>query len=174
VKTPLCEFCLKSGILCPKCQEKVNSGEISKTDLKVARMLMMLSESYSSLKQLSFHKSYETDGVIAIVVGRGNLPHLLGYGGKILREVSKNTGKKIRVLEKGVDARKFLEDLLAPSSITSLNTIWLPDGSTETRVILSGHSRRLPIDIETLKVLAERIQGITIRVEFEMPGGRYS
>ena len=169
MKTPLCEFCLKSGILCPKCQEKINSGEISKEDVQIARMLLKLSERYPSLQKISFYKSYEINGVIAIVVERGDLPHLLGYSGKILREMSKTAGKKIRVLEKGVDARKFLEDLFAPSNITSLNIIWLPDGSTETRVILSGHSRKLPINTETLKVLAKRIRGITIRVEFEIP-----
>ena len=169
VKTPLCEFCLKSGILCPKCQGKVNSGEISEGDVRIARMLLKISEHYPSLQNISFHKSYEIDGVIAIVVDRGDLPHLLGYSGKILRELDEVTGKKVRVLEEGVDARKFLEDLFAPSGIASLNTIWLPDGSTETRVILSGPARRLPIDVETLKALAEKIRGITIRVEFEIP-----
>ena len=43
--------------------------------------------------------------------------------------------KMSRVLEYGADDRKFLEDLFVPFSILTINTIWLPDGTTETRVI---------------------------------------
>jgi hypothetical protein len=39
---------LKSGILCPKCSEKVKSGEITDSDLKIARVLLSLEESYPS------------------------------------------------------------------------------------------------------------------------------
>ena len=63
--------------------------------------------------------------------------------------------------------RKFLEDLLAPVSITSLNTIWVPDGTTETRVIISGRPKRLTVSMNTLKELVKKVQGRTIRVEFE-------
>ena len=169
VKTPLCDFCLRSGILCVRCQEKLRSGEISERDVQIARELLRLSERYPSIQKVSFHKSYEVDDVIAILVDPGDLPHLLGYDGKVLKALSKVTGKKIRVLEKGASARKFLEDLLTPLNIASLNKVWLPDGTTETKVILSGRPRRLPISIETLRALAEKMRGMAVRVEFEAP-----
>lgn len=92
---------------------------------------------------------------------------LLGYRGKIVRTLGEKTGKKIRVLEHGVDYRKFLEDLFAPLSIITINTIWLPDGTTETRVILKKRGRRRPpIKVEALKEIAQKLHGITLRVEF--------
>lgn len=166
MKTPLCNFCLKSGILCPKCQEKIRLGEIDETDVQVARLLLKLEERYPPLQKISFHKAHKVKGILALVVGQGDLPHLLGHGGKIVRDIHEKTGKKVRILEKGGDTRKFLEDLFAPVSIITINTIWLPDGSTETRVVLSGHHRRLPAAVETLKELAKRIQGISLRIEF--------
>jgi hypothetical protein len=69
-------------------------------------------------------------------------------------------------LEQGVDERKFLEDLFAPLSIITINTIWLPDGTQETRVILRRRGRKPPLNLEAMKQLAQKVRGITLRVEF--------
>ena len=104
---------------------------------------------------------------MAIIVGPGDVPRLLGYGGKILKAIGEETGKNVRVLEYGVDDRKFLEDLFAPLSIVTINTIWLPDGSTETRVILKKkRSSQPPFDVKALKEIASKIRNVTLRVEF--------
>jgi len=167
VKAALCNFCLKSGILCPKCQWKLRSGEVSEVDLKIASLILSLEEKYPSLQDVYFHKAVEANGVLAVLVKRGDMPHLLGYGGKIIKALGEKTGKTIRILEYGVDDRKFLEDLFAPLSILTINTIWLPDGTTETRVILRRRGRRQPpINVKALKEIARKVRGITLRVEF--------
>jgi transcription antitermination factor NusA-like protein len=163
----VCNFCLKSGILCPKCQTKLKLGEISKTDLEIGRLLLSLEGSYPPLQDVYFHKAVETDSVLALLVGRGDVAKLLGFGGKILRAIGEKTGKNVRILEHGVDDRKFLEDLFAPLNIITINTIWLPDGSQETRVILRKRGRRPPpINAEAVKQIAQKVRGITLRVEF--------
>jgi hypothetical protein len=49
-----------------------------------------------------------------------------------------------------------------------LNTIWIPDGTTETKVILSGREpRRMPVDLEIAKALARQLRNMSLRVEFE-------
>ena len=165
MKTVLCNFCLKSGILCSKCQGKLKSGEVSEADFEIARLLLSLEEKYPSLQDVYFHKAVEANGVLAVVVKRGDVPRLLGYGGKIIRALGEKTGKTIRVLEHGADDRKFLEDLFAPLRILTINTIWLPDGTTETRVILRRR-RRVPINVKASKEIAQKVRGITLRVEF--------
>jgi transcription antitermination factor NusA-like protein len=163
----LCSFCLKSGILCQKCLAKVKSGEVSELDLKIARLLLSLEEKYPALQNVYFHKAVDADGTLALVVGPGDVPRLLGYGGKIIRALGEETGKSVRVLEHGVDDRKFLEDLFAPASIMAINTIWLPDGSTETRVILRRRrGMHSPFDVKALKEIASEVRNITLRVEF--------
>jgi transcription antitermination factor NusA-like protein len=95
------------------------------------------------------------------------VPRLLGYGGKIVRAIGDETGKNVRVLEHGADDRKFLEDLFAPMNIMTINTIWLPDGSMETRVILRRRrGARGSFDVKALKEIANRVRNITLRVEF--------
>jgi len=135
--------------------------------LKVARMLLSLEENYPSLQNVSFYKAVDVGKTLAILVGKGDVPRLLGYGGKIIRALSEKTGKTIRVLEYGVDDRKFLEDLFAPLSIVTINTIWLPDGTTETRVILKRKGgRQPPFDVKALVDIARKLRNITLRVEF--------
>jgi transcription antitermination factor NusA-like protein len=167
VKTTLCSFCLKSGILCQKCSEKLRSGEVSELDLKIARLLLSLEQKYPSLQNVYFRGAVNAGKTVAIVVGSGDVPRLLGFGGKIIRALSEETGRTIRILEYGVDDRKFLEDLFAPLSILAINTIWLPDGTTETRVILKKRrSSQLPFDVKALKEIAYKIRKMTLRVEF--------
>jgi transcription antitermination factor NusA-like protein len=136
---PLCSFCIKSGILCQKCQKKVESGQIGETDIRIAKLLMKLEEKYA------FREN----------------------NGSILREIAQNTGKRVRIMEKHGDERKFLEDLFAPAVITTINKIWLPDGTTETRVIMASRPRRLPMKSRVLKKMAKQIRGITLRIAYE-------
>lgn len=158
---------MKSGILCQKCQEKIKKGEVTDTYLKVARLLISLENKFIPIQNMFLHNAVETDGTLVLLVGRGDVARILSYGGKIVREVGEKTGKTIRILEHGTEDRKFLEDLFAPMQIVTINTIWLPDGTTETRVILKTSGRRTPrTNVNNLKEIAKKIRGITLRVEF--------
>lgn len=167
MKTALCNFCLRSGILCQKCLAKVKSGEITELDLKIARLLLALEDRYPSLQNVYFHKSVDVDRTLAVIVGQGDVPRLLGYGGKIIKALGMKVGKSIRVLEQGANDRQFLEDLFAPLSIVTINTIWLPDDTTETRVILKKmRGRQPPFNVKALKEIASKVRNMSLRVEF--------
>ena len=167
MKTELCSFCLKSGILCQKCSAKVKAGEISELDLRIARLLLSLEEKYPSLQNVCFYKAIDANKTLAIIVRHGDVPRLLGYGGKIIKALGEETGKSVRILEHGVDDRKFLEDLFTPLSILTINTIWLPDGTTETRVILKKRrGSHVPFDSKALKEIARKVRKMSLRVEF--------
>ena len=167
MKTELCSFCLKSGILCQKCSAKVKAGEISELDLRIARLLLSLEEKYRSLQNICFYKAVEVNKTLAVLVGHGDVPRLLGYGGKIIKALGEESGKSVRILEYGVDDRKFLEDLFIPLSILTINTIWLPDGTTETRVILKKRrGSQVPFDSKALIEIARKVRKMSLRVEF--------
>jgi transcription antitermination factor NusA-like protein len=166
MKTELCSFCLKSGILCQKCSAKVKAGEISDLDLKIARLLLSLEEKYPTLQNDCFYKAVDVEKTLALIVGHGDVPKILGYSGKIIKAIGDETGKNVKVLEYGVDDRKFLEDLFIPFSILTINTIWLPDGTTETRVILKRkRGAQLPFDLKALKEIANKVRKMSLRVE---------
>ncbi len=154
-------------MLCQKCSAKVKTGEITDLDLKIARQLLLLEEKYPSLQNVTFYKAIDANKTLALIVGHGDVPRLLGYGGKIIKALSEETNRSVRILENGVDDRKFLEDLFTPLSILTINTIWLPDGTTETRVILRRkRGAQLPFDLSAVKEIARSIRKMSLRVEF--------
>jgi len=168
VKTILDAFCVKSGSLCQKCEEKVRKGAITEQDLRIIRTLSELEKEYSILQNVFFHKSVETGNTLAILVDKSDMGRVLGHGGKIIRTLGEKTGKRIKILAYGSDPRQFLEELLNPFSILTINTIWLPDGTTETKVILQGREpKHMPINLDVAKRLAKDIAGLTLRIEFE-------
>ncbi len=166
MKAKLCQFCLRSGILCSRCRAKLEKGEVTQLDLKIARLLVSIEDKYPLLQNVFFHKAVEVDNVLAILVRRGDASKILSYGGKIIRFLEGKIGKDVRILEYNTSERKFLEDLFAPLTILTINKIWLPDGSVETKVILKGGRRRSSLNIDAMKEIAKKVRGITLRVEF--------
>ncbi|MEM1515551.1 MAG: hypothetical protein QXH24_05830 [Candidatus Bathyarchaeia archaeon] len=167
MRSEICQFCLRSGILCPKCRVKIEKGEVTQLDLEVARLLVSLEDEYPILQDVYFHGALEVNNTLVILVKRGDLNKILSYGGKIIKVLESKIGKNIRVLEYDSSERKFIEDLFAPLNVVTINKIWLPDGSVETRVILKGKDKRKrSLNINVVKEIAKRVKGITLRVEF--------
>lgn len=153
--------------MCSRCKKKLEKGEITKLDLEIGRLLMSMEEEHPPLQNVYFHKSIESGDILAIFVGQGDIAKILSYGGKIIKSLEQSTKKTVRVLETNSDERKFLEDLFAPMTVLTVNKIWLPDGSTETRVILKGSEKRWsPKYVNALKELAKKARNLTLRIEF--------
>ncbi len=169
VKTELCTFCVKSGILCSRCEERVKKGQITKLDLETIKLLLELEKRYPDLETVRFHKASEVGEILAIQVDQRDIEKISGAENPVLRTISERLGgKKILVVGHSGDDRRFLEGLLAPLSILTINTIWLPDGTTETKAILQGRlPRHMPVDLENSKKLAKELRGMTLRVEFD-------
>jgi transcription antitermination factor NusA-like protein len=168
VKTILDAFCVKSGILCRRCEEKLEKGQITELDLKVIQRMVELEKEYPVLQDVTYHRSVEADGTMAVLVDRRDLPRLLGGGAKVVKDLGETFGKRVKLISYGGDDREFLEDLLSPLSILTINTIWIPDGSTETKVILTGRQpRKMPVDLDVVKTIAKDLKGMTLRIEFE-------
>jgi len=161
---------VKSGILCRRCEEKLEKGQITELDLKVIQRMVELEKEHPILQEVTYHRSVEAEGMMAVLVDRRDLPRLLGGGAKVVKDLGETFGKRVKLISYGGDDREFLEDLLSPLSILTINTIWIPDGSTETKVILTGHQpRKMPVDLDVVKSIARDLKGMTLRIEFERP-----
>ncbi len=168
VKTILDNFCVKSGILCSRCEEKLRKGQITDLDVRVIRTLTELEKENPPLQDVTFHKAVEAGDIMAVLVDRKGMDTFLTSGAKLAKTLGDRVGKRVRVLSYGGDERDFLEELFTPFAILTINTVWLPDGSRETKVILTGRRpRRSPVDFEVVKKLARELKGLTLRIEFE-------
>ena len=168
VKTILDNFCVKSGILCSRCEEKLRKGQITDLDIRVIRSITELEKENPSLQDVTFHKAVEAGETMALMVDRRGMDTFLASGAKLAKSLGDRVGRRVRVLSQGGDERDFLEGLFIPFSILTINTIWLPDGSRETKVILNGRRpRRSPVDFEVAKKIAHELKSLTLRIEFE-------
>jgi transcription antitermination factor NusA-like protein len=168
VKTILDAFCVKSGILCRRCEEKLEKGQVTELDLKVIQRMVELEKDHPVLQDVTYHRSVDADGMMAVLVDRKDIPRLLGGGAKVVKDLGDTFGKRVKLISYGGDDREFLEDLFSPLSILTINTIWIPDGSTETKVILTGRQpRKMPVDLDKVKTIAKELKGMSLRVEFE-------
>ena len=168
VKTILDAFCVKSGTFCRKCQEKIEKGQITDLDLKIIRLLTELEKQNPALQDVTYQKAVEAENSVVILLDKRDMGKILSGGAKTVHAISDLLGKKVKILSYGGDDRQFLEDILSPLSILTLNTIWIPDGTTETKAILSGREpRRMPVDLEVAKGLAKQLRNMSLRIEFE-------
>ncbi len=168
VKTILDNFCVKSGIFCSRCEEKLKKGQITDLDIRVIRSITELEKENPTLQDITFHKAVEAGDIMALMVDRRGMDTFLASGAKLAKSLGDRVGRRVRILSQSGDDRDFLEGLFTPYSILTINTIWLPDGSRETKVILNGRRpRRNPVDFEVVKKLARELKSLTLRIEFE-------
>ena len=151
---PVCDVCLKSGILCQGCENRLESGEISQIDLDIAKVLFKLGDG-----KIGFKKTIEVGDIIIIITDKDQVGKLIGKNGKIVRELSRTVGKKIRVVGQDSDLKSVSKDILAPARVSGINIVYGKDGEEKYKIrVMHDDSRKLP---GRLDVLNEIIQLLT-------------
>ncbi|NJE06379.1 transcription elongation factor NusA [Thermococcus sp. M36] len=169
MKAPICEVCLKTDdILCPADEKKLQEGVITELDVNVARLLYRLIGD----ADVEFKKAVEAGDIIVIMVGEGDVPITIGKGGKNIKTLMRELGKRIRVIEavevKGTDdVKKLATDLLYPAGVFGVNIVYKPGGGTYYKVLVMGRDRRkLPEKAEVLESILSQIAGEEVRINF--------
>lgn len=164
---PLCVFDLKTGIFCPRCEEKLRKGLYDEFDVEVMKLLLQLEKSFPQLHGASYVKAVNGAETIFIVLREGSLR---GFDQRNLvalrKKLKERLGKHVRVVEDDHDVSRFIEKVVVPARVVAVNKIWLPDGSEEMRVVLD-HERNLKAGINSLIEVVKRVKGINLRVDFE-------
>ena len=166
MKTPICQICLKSGILCAKCQERFDAGLISPLDLEISRLLLKLENQYPSVKKIYLQRTTKVGNMTVLQVSKESIPILLTSKASVIRYLEKQLRTSIRVIEYTKSPTKVAQDLLYPARIAGVNTIYLPDGTNEVIIrVLREDEERLPSDTKLLREAIEELTGRMIRIE---------
>jgi len=154
-------------MLCAQCQEKLRTGVVTDLYMRVAKFLLDVESRYPLLQKARLEDVAEAGGFLVLVVGPGDRSKFMGSG-KLTRDLRDEFRKRVLIIERGVNDRRFLEDLFSDQHIVAINIIWLPDGSTETRVVLRGRrTRRLSKKrINALREIAKKVRNMSLRVEY--------
>ena len=167
LKLPICNFDAKTGILCAKCEERLQRGEISKADVEASKALAKLADHAQGLSRATLKRAWETRGSYVLEFEQGDLPALRSIP-DLAEELEKSLGGRAWVVGAGGNERKFLEDVFFPARVLTVNTVWLPDGRKRTKVIVPRRrSERRFGDFDKLREAVREARGIELLVETE-------
>ncbi|HHI00348.1 MAG: KH domain-containing protein [Thermococcus sp.] len=168
MKAPICEVCLKTeDILCPADEKKLQEGVISELDVKISRMLYKLLGD----ADVEFKKAVEAGDLVVIMVGEGNVPIVIGKGGKNIKLLMRELGKRVRVIEgreiKGTDdLKKLATDLLYPAGVFGVNVVYAPGGQYYKVLVIRRDKQKLPERQEILENILSKIAGTDVKIAF--------
>lgn len=167
MRIPLDIICVKSGILCPRCKALVESGEHSEIEVDVMRVLLELenNSSFRFLRNANYIKSYKADSILVVVldfqepIPRSDIIRL----GKILED---KLGLRVRIVQKTVDPKAFISQLISPARVQGIDIVWTPDGSVQHIVrIPRSDVKLLPMKVEIIESLLKAIYNEPYRVK---------
>ena len=149
----VCDVCLKSGMLCQGCENKLKSGEITQMDLDIAKLLYKLGEG-----KIGFKKTIEIGDTVIIVTDKEQVGKLIGKSGKIVREISRSIEKKVRVVGENSDLRAVAKDILAPARLSGINIVYGKDGQKKYKIrVMAEDSRRIPGRLDVLNSIIKEL-----------------
>ena len=164
MRTPVCQFDLKSGVLCPKCEAKLRENIVSELDIKIMAALLDEEKNFIFLQKSEYIKSIELYGVIYIFI-------------KIEEDVSQTqlslletrleakTKRKVRLFKDSDNFNEFIGSLISPARLVSITKIWLPDGTEELGLLIDSKSK-MTITPDVLTEIIRLLKGKTIRTRF--------
>jgi RNA-binding protein YhbY len=171
VRIPLDHICVRSGVLCPRCQGLVDSRVVESYEVDVMRVLLDLEDKpeFKFLKDAVYHKTLKLADLLVITI---QLPDSLTNQrliNKLDKQLSEVLGIKVRVIDKSVNnIRSIAFQLVTPARISGINTLWLPDGSVQYIVrIPKSDSRYLPASKEVIEEVLSTLVGSSVRIRTE-------
>ena len=167
LRIPICAFDAKTGILCAKCQAKLDAGQITEADIQVSRALVKLAEKVADVNKMTLLRSFAVEGNYILEVEQADAS-IFRSKPEIKQKLEEQLKGRVWVIAASNSERRFLEDLFYPIRLLTVNTVWLPDGSKLTKAIIPGRRvERLNSEIELLKRVVKLMKGIELMVEFE-------
>lgn len=167
---PVCTFDLKTGVLCSKCESKINRGELTSLDLDIMRFLLELEKKHPQLTHLRYVSSLKIDDYLFIVFKERDLA---GLPQQLQAQLKKNLSERfvltVKLVEEHRDFNTFLQGLVSPARILAVNKVWLPDQTTEIKVVIED-DRMLKTPAHVLTYVIKQVTGISVSFEMQKKG----
>ena len=166
MKTPICSFDAKSGVLCRKCETKLKSGSITQDDVEAATKLIGLADRNQEVNKFTLIRATRVNGDFVLVF-RGSDVSVLRSNEALASNIEKQMGQKVWFVETEASERRFIESLFHPLKVLSVNFFWLPQANKLTKVIIADDAKNTPVNIEKVQKIAKAIKNIELLVEFK-------
>jgi transcription antitermination factor NusA-like protein len=123
-------------------------GEVTRLDVELMKALLETDAPF--LQNAEYAGSVKIKNRVFVFFR--NLDITLQHLNELSTHLTKKVRIPVRVFRDSRNFNTFLAELLAPSKISAINVVWLPDGSEETVVTVD--------DLSKLQLYPEEIAGI--------------
>ncbi len=167
LKTPICTFDAKTGILCNMCENKLVSGQITSFDVEGSIVLTKLATKNSEIDKMTLISSKEIDDEVILFFKSSDV-RTIRSNVKLIDSIRQAFKKNIWIVESDSNDRRFLENLFYPIRIDNINFVWLPDGHKLTRVVMDKKMNSVPETlVEKIKKISLSLKKIELIVDTE-------
>jgi transcription antitermination factor NusA-like protein len=165
LKTPICSFDAKSGVLCRTCEAKLKSGSITQDDIDAAKKLINLADRNQEINKFTLVRGTRVNGDFVLVL-RGQDVSVLRGNQELTSKIEKEMGEKVWVVEAEASDRRFIETLFHPNKVLSVNFFWLPEANKLTKVVVADDSKNAQLNLEKVQKIAKAVRNIELLIEF--------
>lgn len=167
MQVPICNFDAKNAVLCPKCEEKLEAGQLSNADVEAAIKIAKLAKTNPDIDKFSLFACKQVSGNYVLYLAKSDI-QTIRQSRTLYRTLQSEFSSKIWLVESEANDRKFIEDLFFPTKILSINVVWVPGGIQRTKVIVSGKwTSKFPIDTNMVANIVKELRQLDIMIEFE-------
>ncbi len=166
MKSPICTFDAKTGVLCSKCEAKLQTGDITQDDVEASIRLTKIAEKSQDANKFTLLRGVRVDEDFVVVLRSPDVSVLRGNSA-LSERIESDFGQKVWFVESETSDRRFIEGLFHPLRVLSVNLFWLPDGNKLTKVIASGNVLKARFNLEKIQKIAKAVRNIELTVEFE-------
>jgi hypothetical protein len=167
MRLPVCNFDLESDMLCTSCQAKLDRGEITAFDIEFSKWLLEKEKDHPNLEGLTLLRATRTKSRLILIVKKKKSKDLLLAEEAIMGELREKYGE-VMIVEGPVKLRNIIQEFIAPASEVGVNSLYLPDGSKESIVMLRGEDReRIKYSTDELRTIVSAIVGESVLFEYQ-------
>jgi transcription antitermination factor NusA-like protein len=168
LKTPICTFDAKTGILCNMCENKLSSGQFTKSDVDSSIIITKLAQKNTEIDKMTLISSKEIDDEVILVFKSSDV-RIIRSNAKLFEAIQKSFKKNVWIVESDSNDRRFLENLFYPARIDNINFIWLPDGHKLTRVVMDKKINHVKEKtLENIKKISLSLKKIELIIDTEL------
>lgn len=166
MKTPICSFDAKTGILCSKCESKLRTGHLSVGDIEASIKLTQLADKNNIIDKFTLVGAYKIEERLVLILPTADISTLRSDN-ELSNKIKKEFNNNVWFVESGATERRFIENLIFPIKISSINLVWLPDGNKLTKIIVSNKkNQNKKVDTNNITKLAKEIKNIELLIEY--------
>ncbi|MHA1916799.1 MAG: hypothetical protein ACTSUV_00585 [Candidatus Ranarchaeia archaeon] len=165
---PVCITCLRSGILCESCQQKLDNGDITQLDVDILKEMITKEKSYPLLKKVEFVRTIGIKDVVLLQVNRKSIPVLTNLREEVIKPIERKLGIEIHIVSNTRKVSRLVAEILSPIEILGVDTIFVPDGTTERKIRISKTEEdKIYSDKTTIEKILHQLTNENFRILFE-------